>query len=81
MPHQIDTAVVGKATAQAGIVSSVQRVVDEQPHPRRLPVSPGGLYAIDLQRVYAALDLTRSRRTLCVASADVASVARLLEQS
>jgi hypothetical protein len=61
MPQQIDTAVVGNTSAQPGIVNSVQRVADGSLTLHDYPSRRAALHAIDLQRVYAALDLTRSR--------------------
>ena len=56
MPHQIDTAVVGNTSAQPGIVASVQRVANGSLTLHDYPSRRAALYAIDLQRVYTALD-------------------------
>lgn len=45
-------------------MNSVERVADGSLSLHDYPFSPAALDAIALQRVYAALDLTRSRRTL-----------------
>ena len=62
-------------------VKAVQGVAGEQPrlHSNAKSVA-AALHALDVQRVYAALDLASARPTLYVASAAGASVARVLEK-
>jgi hypothetical protein len=56
--------VIGNTSGQPGILASVQRVADGSFTLHDYPSRRAALYAIDLQRVYAALDLTRSRPNL-----------------
>jgi hypothetical protein len=80
VPHRIDAALVGDPAAHTRTVREVQRVVDGSLAFRRYASVPDALHAIDVQRVYTALDVSSSRPTLYVASAAGASVARVLEQ-
>ncbi len=80
MPHRIQAALVGDASAHAPTVHAVQGVARDSLAFQRYDSVPAALRAIDRQRVYAALDLTGRRPTLYVASAAGASVARVLAQ-
>jgi hypothetical protein len=80
VPHRIDAALVGEAAQHPHAVAAVERVADDSLSFRRYGSVAAARHAIDLQRVYAALDLTSARPTLYVASAAGASVARVLEQ-
>jgi hypothetical protein len=80
VPHRIDAALVGDPARHPDMVEAVEQVADGN-----LRFTPYGSvtaarHAIDLQRVYAALDLRSASPTLYVASAGGASVARLLER-
>jgi hypothetical protein len=81
MPRSIDAALVGNGAAHPQIVADVLRVAGRSLIFRDYRSRPAAFHAIDLQQVYAALDLTTPRPTLYVASASGASVARLLEQT
>ncbi len=80
VPHRIDAAVVGDARANAGTISSLQRVADDALVFRRYPSVAAAQQAMDEQTAYAVLDLTSAQPTLFVASAAGASVARVLER-
>jgi hypothetical protein len=79
VPHRIDAAVVGEPAQQGHALEAVERVEGNLAF-RRYGSVEAALHAIDLQRVYAALDLTSARPTLYLASAAGASVARVLER-
>ena len=80
VPHRIDAALVGEPAQHAHALEAVERVAAGNLAFRRYGSAEAALRAIDLQRVYAALDLTSATPTLYVASAAGASVARLLER-
>jgi hypothetical protein len=80
VPHRINAALVGDPTQQAHTLKALERVADGSLTFRRYRSVPAARHAMDLQRVYAALDLTSARPTLYVASAAGASVARVLER-
>jgi hypothetical protein len=80
VPHPIDAALVGEPATHASTVDAVEQVAEPQPAFRPYASVPDALHAIDVQRVYAALDLTAQRPTLYVASAAGASVDRVLER-
>jgi hypothetical protein len=80
VPHRIDAALVGRPAAHRPAVASVQRVVSGSLVFRRYPSVAAARHAIDLQDVYAALDVASPRPTLFIASAAGASVARVLEK-
>jgi len=80
VPRRIDAALVGDPRRDAGAVRAVQGVAENSLDFTEYESAPAALRAIDLQRVYAALDLTPARPTLYVASAAGASVARVLEK-
>ena len=80
VPRRIDAALVGDAARHARTVDAVQHVADGSLAFRRYGSVPAAREAIDLQRVYTALDLRSARPTLYVASAAGASVARVLER-
>lgn len=80
VPRRIDAALVGDPRTEAGTVRAVQGVAQNSLDFTEYESAAAALRAIDLQRVYAALDLTPARPTLYVASAAGASVARLLEK-
>jgi hypothetical protein len=80
VPHKIDAALVGDRAAHARTVAEVEAVARHSLAFKQYPSAPAALHAIDLQRVYTALELTSKRPTLYVASAAGASVARVLER-
>jgi hypothetical protein len=81
VPHRIEAALVGNPRMDAGTVKAIQGVADNSLDFTRYQSAAAALHAIDLQQVYAALDLTGMRPTLYVASAASASVARVLEKT
>lgn len=80
VPHRIDAAVVGDRRAHASVVEAVDSAAGGELDFHPYPSVHAALRAIDAQRVYAALDLTRRTPYLYVASAAGASVARVLEK-
>jgi hypothetical protein len=80
VPHRIDAALVGDRTQHARTVDAVERVADGSLTFHRYRSVAAAQHAIDVQRVYAALDVASKRPTLYVASAAGASVARVLER-
>jgi hypothetical protein len=80
VPRGIDAALVGDPAPQARSVAAVEQVAEGSLDFRQYGSLAAARHAIDLQRVYAALDLTSVRPTLYVASAAGASVARVLER-
>ena len=80
VPHRIDAALVGDPAQHARTVEAVQQVAEGSLSFTRYGSVTAARHAIDLQHVYAALDLTSARPTLYVASAAGASVARVLER-
>src|SRR5919204_28137 len=79
VPRRIDAALVGDAAGHARTIEAVQQVTDGSLAFRRYGSLAAAREAIDLQRVYAALELRSARPTLYVAGAAGASVARALE--
>lgn len=80
VPHRIDAGLVGDPATHTGAVKAVQGVAKDSLVFHPYGSTAAALHAIDLQHVYAALDLTPPRPTLYVASAAGASVARVLER-
>jgi hypothetical protein len=80
VPRHIDAALVGDPATHARTIDAVQQVADGSLAFRRYASPAAAREAIDLQRVYTALDLRSTRPTLYVASAAGASVARVLER-
>lgn len=80
VPHHIDAAIVGNPAANAQTVRAVQHVAQDSLAFNSYTSVAAALQAIDLQQVYAALDVSSARPTLYVASAAGASVARVLER-
>ena len=80
VPHRIDAALVGDPVAHPSSVAALETVVHGKVAFSRYPSIAVALDAIDLQQVYAAMDVSSSRPTLYVASAAGASVARALAQ-
>jgi len=80
VPRRIDAALVGDPATHARTVDAVQQVADGSLAFRRYGSVAAAREAIDLQRVYTALDVRSRRPTLYVASAAGASVARVLEK-
>jgi hypothetical protein len=80
VPHRIDAALVGDRTRHPDALEAVEQVAGGSLDFRPYESVTAARHAIDLQRVYAALDLTSARPTLYVASAAGASVARVLER-
>jgi len=81
VPHEIDAGLVGDAGAHPRAVASVQAAAQHSLSFRSYGSNEAALHAVDLQHVYAALDVRRGRPTLYVATAAGASVARLLERA
>jgi hypothetical protein len=80
VPHRIDAALVGDPGSHHRTVEAVQGVAENALEFGRYGSVTAALNAIELQEVYAALDLRSARPTLYVASAAGASVARILER-
>jgi hypothetical protein len=80
VPHRIDAAVVGDPRAHASVVEAVDSAAGGELDFHPYPSVHTALRAIDVQEVYAALDLTQRTPYLYVASAAGASVARVLEK-
>jgi hypothetical protein len=80
VPRHIDAALVGDPARHARTVEAVQQVADDSLAFRRYGSPAAAREAIDLQRVYTALDVRSTRPTLYIASAAGASVARVLER-
>src|SRR4051794_32480371 len=80
VPRRIDAALVGDPATHAHAIHAVQQVADGSLAFRRYTSPAAAREAIDLQRVYTALDVGSGRPTLYVASAAGASVARVLER-
>jgi hypothetical protein len=80
VPRRIDAGLVGDPARHARTVDAVQQVADGSLLFRRYGSLATARTAIDLQRVYTALDVRSARPTLYVASAAGASVARVLER-
>jgi hypothetical protein len=80
VPRRIDAGLVGDPARHARTVDAVQQVADGSLLFRRYGSPAAARTAIDLQRVYTALDVRSARPTLYVASAAGASVARVLER-
>jgi hypothetical protein len=80
VPHGIDAAIVGDPAQHAQTVDAVEQVAEGNLDFSRYGSLTAARHAIDMQQVYAALDLTSARPTLYVASAAGASVARVLER-
>jgi hypothetical protein len=80
VPRRIDAGLVGDPGRHARTVDAVQQVADGSLLFRRYGSPAAARAAIDLQRVYTALDVRSARPTLYVASAAGASVARVLER-
>jgi hypothetical protein len=81
VPHRIDAALVGDPATDAAAVTAVQAVAENSLDFTALTSAAAALHAIDVQRVYAALDVSSARPPLYVASAAGASVARVLEKA
>jgi hypothetical protein len=79
VPHRIDTAVVGSATAHAHELAALERATRGSVDFHAYPSVTTARRALDAQQVYAALDLTLRTPRLYVASAAGASVSRTLE--
>ncbi len=73
MPRRIDAALVGDPAQHARTLEAVEQVAAGNLDFRQYESVTAARHAIDLQRVYAALDLTSARPTLYVASAAGAS--------
>jgi hypothetical protein len=80
VPRRIEAALVGDGGTHAATVEAVQRVAAGKLVFHQYQTVGAALHAIDVQRVYAALELTSKPPTLVVASAAGASVARVLER-
>jgi hypothetical protein len=81
VPHRINAGLVGTPTENEQAVAAVEQVANNNLAFHRYLSVAAALRAIDLQHVYAAVDLTGKAPTLYVASAAGASVARVLEQA
>jgi hypothetical protein len=80
VPRRIDAALIGDSGAHAATVEAVERVAAGKLVFHEYRSVRDARRAINLQDVYAALDLTSEPPTLVVASAAGASVARVLER-
>jgi hypothetical protein len=80
VPRRIDAALIGDSESHAATVEAVERVAAGKLVFHEYRSVRDARRAIDLQDVYAALDLTSKPPTLVVASAAGASVARVLER-
>jgi hypothetical protein len=80
VPHRIDAGLVGDPGSDARSVASVQGVARHSLVFRRYDSLSSARHAIDLQQIYAVVDVASSRPTLYIASAAGASVARVLER-
>ena len=80
VPHRIDAALIGDSRAHAATVEAVERVAAGKLIFHGYRTVRAAQRAIDMQQVYAALDLTSKPPTLDVASVAGASVARVLER-
>ena len=80
IPRHINAAIVGDGGAHSGTIDSTERVAGGKLDFHPYTSLPAALHAVDLQHVYAALDVASQRPTLYVASAAGASVARVLER-
>jgi hypothetical protein len=80
VPHRIDAGLVGDPSAHPAAVKAVQGGTENSLDFTEYGSASAALHAIDLQRVYAALDLTSASPTLYVAGAAGASLARVLEK-
>jgi Protein of unknown function (DUF3533) len=80
VPHRIDAALVGDPANHPAMVEALEQATDGSLSFTAYGSVAAARRALDLQRIYAALDLTSARPTLYVASAAGASVARLLER-
>ena len=79
-PHRIDAALVGDPVSHTRTIHNVEQVAHGSLVLHRYPTVAAALREIDLQHVYAAIDVRSPRPRLYVASAAGASVARLLER-
>jgi hypothetical protein len=80
VPRQIDAALVGDPRTDASTVEVVQGIAQNSLDFTQYKSAASALHAVNLQRVYAAVDLTSARPTLYLSSAAGASVARILEK-
>jgi hypothetical protein len=80
IPRHINAAIIGDGGAHSGTIDSTERVAGGKLDFHPYSSLPAALHAIDVQHVYAALDVASPRPTLYVASAAGASVARVLER-
>jgi hypothetical protein len=80
VPHHIDAALVGDPATHAQTVSAVQGVAENSLDFHAYASVVDAKRAIDMQKVYAALDVAGPRPTLYLSSAAGASVARVLEK-
>jgi hypothetical protein len=80
VPRRIEAALVGDPAHQPRTLEAVEQVAEGSLGFRPYASMTAARHAIDLQRVYAALDLTSARPTLYVSSASGASVARVLQR-
>jgi hypothetical protein len=80
VPRRIDAALVGDPVAHQRTIDAVQQVADGSLAFRRYGSVAAAREAVNLQRVYTALDVRSARPTLYVSGAAGASVARVLEK-
>jgi hypothetical protein len=80
VPHRIDAALVGDPATHPRTIDAVERTVDGALRFEQYGSVAAAREAMDMQRIYATLDVTTPRPTLYVASAAGASVARVLER-
>jgi hypothetical protein len=80
VPHRINAALIGTQAQNPRAVAALQRVAQDSLKFQRYPSVAAAQHALDLQRVYAAVDLNTRRPTLYIASAAGGSVARVLQR-
>jgi hypothetical protein len=79
IPHRINAAVVGDASAHLDVVGEIEQVAGGGVALDAYPTLDAAIAAIDRQQVFAVLDLTQPTPDLYVASAAGASVARVFQ--
>ena len=80
VPRRIDAALVGDPVGHERTINAVQQVADNSLAFRRYGSVAAARQAMNMQRVYAALEVRSARPRLYVASAGGASVAHVLEK-
>jgi len=78
IPRHVQVGLVGDAGANPTAIAAVEKVTGAKVDFRRYDSHSAAVNAINLQQVYAALDVSSIKPTLDIASAAGASVARVL---